>query len=387
MPGIEDKSTGKEERDNGDSRVRQFPCSNCGGSLLFHPGATSLKCPYCGTENTIALNLRESSYLKENDFLAAMEEEEKKSGETAPSADSVSCRGCGAVVSLGNQRSSDCCPYCGNPLSTQNRNSFRLNVQAVLPFAVDSEKALTAYREWIATRWFAPNDFRLRATRSETMNGLYMPYWTYDARTNTRYSGQRGDAYYETRMVMVEHNGKRGLEPRQIRKIRWTRVSGEVEIFFDDILIPASKSLPEHLQNKLEPWNLDKLLPFKEEFLAGFVTESYQVGIKDGFKAAQLRVGPEIGEAVRRDIGGDEQRIESSDTSYSNVTYKHILLPVWLSAYAYGGSIYRFMINAQTGEAIGDRPWSVWKIAFAVLAAGAAVAALGYYLINSGGAI
>ena len=70
---------------------------------------------------------------------------------------------------------------------------------------------------------------------------------------------------------------------------------------------------------------------------------------------------------VRRDIGGDEQRIAAIDTDWSDETFKHILLPVWMAAYKYNGKSYRFLVNGQTGEVQGERPWSVWKIAFAVI--------------------
>ena len=370
--------TGENAPETGD--VRRFPCSSCGASLIFQPGAARLKCPYCGTENDIPVAAGDDGYLKENDFLAALETEEKSGAEAVPTAEAAHCAACGAATTVSGERSSDRCPYCGNPLSNQNRRKFRLNVQAILPFVVDAEKALRSYREWIASRWFAPNDFRRRATRSEAMNGIYMPYWTYDAKTSTSYAGQRGDAYYETVMVAVERNGRRSVEPRQVRKIRWRRVAGTVAVPFDDVLVPASRSLPGELQDSLEPWELEKLKPFREEFLSGFVTETYRIGLKDGFAEAQSRMRPAIEEAIRRDIGGDEQQIDSLDTRYSGVTFKHILLPVWLSAYSYDGTVYRFMVNAQTGEAAGDRPWSFWKIALAVVSGLAAAGAFLYYM-------
>ncbi len=117
-----------------------------------------------------------------------------------------------------------------------------------------------------------------------------------------------------------------------------------------------------------QPWSLNKLMPFRQEFLSGFVTETYQTPLKEGFSEAQQLMRPSIENAVMNDIGGDEQRIGAQKTEYSDVTFKHILLPVWLSAYAYGGKTYRFTVNAQTGEVSGERPYSVWKIALAVIA-------------------
>lgn len=361
-----------------------FPCKNCAGPLVFVPGSTKLKCPYCGTENEIPLQakLEDNSHLAENDYLAALERENKAQEDAtdAPPADAVRCTKCGAVTTINAERTSDTCPYCGSPLAMQNHFSFKLNVQAVLPFAIAAEKALTAYRDWIRSRWFAPSDFKNRATRAESMKGVYMPYWTYDSNTVTWYTGERGDAYYVTEMVQVQRNGKSVLEPRKVRKIRWSSVNGVVYVAFDDILIPASKSLPQSLQDGLAPWQLQNLQPFRQEFLSGFVTESYQVGLKEGFDEAKTRMVPTIESAIKRDIGGDEQRIHSYKSQYNDITFKHILLPVWLSSYAYDGRTFRFMLNAQTGEVSGERPWSIWKIMGAIIAGIGAIALLVHML-------
>lgn len=364
---------------------RHFNCKNCGSSLLYKPGTDHIKCPYCGTINDIPAPLRDSDYLKENDFLAALEAEEKKrENTTSGEAEVVHCDSCGAETTISPDRTSERCPYCGSPLSVQNHYGVKLNVQAVLPFLVVSDKAMAVYREWIRSRWFAPNDFARRATREQALNGIYMPYWTYDADTRTDYDGERGDAYYTTEYYTAVVNGKSEQRSRQVRNIRWSRASGMVDVAFDDILVPASRSLPLPLCDKLAPWRLADLKPFTQDYLSGFVTETYQVGLRDGFEDAKRRMSPHIDSAIRRDIGGDEQRIGSQSTRYDHVTFKHILLPVWLSAYHYNGTTYRFMINAQTGEVSGERPWSWIKITLAVLAGAAAVGGIIYWLYASG---
>ena len=70
---------------------------------------------------------------------------------------------------------------------------------------------------------------------------------------------------------------------------------------------------------------------------------------------------------VRFDIGGDEQRTHEVDTAVSDVTFKHILLPVWLAAYKYRGKSYRFVMNGLTGRVPGERPYLFWEIFFAVV--------------------
>jgi hypothetical protein len=199
------------------------------------------------------------------------------------------------------------------------------------------------------------------------MNGVYVPFWTFDADTASRYSGERGEHYYETRTVNVRVNGRTERREERVRKTRWYPASGRVSRDFDDVLVMASRSLPPRLGNELTPWDLGALTAYTPEFLAGFQAEGYTVPLADGHLQAQDRMSDVIREDIRRDIGGDEQRIHDVDTNWSNETFRHILLPVWMAAYKYNGKSYRFLVNGQTGEVQGERPWSIWKIGFAVI--------------------
>jgi hypothetical protein len=210
---------------------------------------------------------------------------------------------------------------------------------------------------------------------------MYVPYWTYDADTISYYTGERGDDYWVTESYTTTENGKTVTKTRQVRKTRWHRVSGVVFNVFDDLLVLASEGLPTKCAEKLEPWDLENLVPFDDKYLAGFRAERYQVDLKEGFEKACGMMDDAIRTAIRRDIGGDHQRIHSVNTRRQHLTFKHLLLPVWLSAYRYGGKPYRFLVNGRTGEVQGERPWSVWKILLLVLGVAAAGAAV-YFACN-----
>ncbi len=140
----------------------------------------------------------------------------------------------------------------------------------------------------------------------------------------------------------------------------------------------ASTSLPTRLGDDLTPWDLGQLQPYTPDFLAGFQAEGYTVALADGHATARDRMARVIESDVRRDIGGDEQRVNSIDTRHGDETFKHILLPVWMAAYKYSGKSYRFVVNGQTGEVQGERPYSWWKIGFTVLLVAALVAGAVY---------
>jgi hypothetical protein len=153
-----------------------------------------------------------------------------------------------------------------------------------------------------------------------------------------------------------------------VRQTRWTPVAGHVDDFHDDVLVNASRSLPADILGATGRWNLQALVPYQPEFVSGFQAEAYQVGLADGFPIAKRKIDAEVAELVRRDIGGDHQRISAVATRYGDITYKHVLLPVWISAYRYRDKVYRFLINGQTGEVSGESPKSWWKVAFLALA-------------------
>ena len=174
----------------------------------------------------------------------------------------------------------------------------------------------------------------------------------------------------------MTRNGK--SETIRVQKIRWRRVSGRVARFFDDVLVVASTALPEKFRKGVTTWDLTRLEPYQPEYLAGFRAESYTVELADAFIDARAIMDRQIVRDIKFDIGGDRQRVDNVETQISDVTFKHILVPLWLAAYKYRGRSFRFVVNGQTGQVMGERPWSTWKLAFAIVAAAIIAAAAGY---------
>jgi hypothetical protein len=228
--------------------------------------------------------------------------------------------------------------------------------------------------DWLGRLWFAPNGLKEYARKGRRMQGIYVPYWTFDAATASTYRGERGTVYYVTKTVV--RDGKR--QQVRVPQVRWSPASGRVSRFFDDVLILASTALPRQYTDALEPWDLAALEPYRPEYLAGFRAEAYRIELDEAYVTARGHMDRVIHRDVRFDIGGDQQRVHAVDTRISDVTFKHILLPVWLAAYKYRGQSYRFVVNARTGRVQGERPWSAWKIAVAVVLGLIVAAAVGY---------
>ncbi|GAB3243373.1 hypothetical protein [Kineosporia babensis] len=339
---------------------QQYPCASCGARLTFAPGTTALKCPYCGFEQEVEREpervVREHSY---DEWLATAQA--KPATQIAPLT--MTCNGCGARTETDHM--SDACPFCGAAVVLEQDADLVITPEGVLPFAIDPGKAMELFQAWVKSRWFAPNSLKTLAAR-ESLEGTYLPFWTYDSDTTTVYHGQRGDYYYETETYRDSEGEER---ERQVRKIAWTPVYGTVRRIFDDVLVSAVQRLPADRVEKLEPWDLPMVVPYRPEFLAGYQTLRYEVEPPEGLVKFQDIASGQIRNDCARDIGGDQQRVSSMNTSWDAVTFKLLLLPVWLAAYRFDNQVWRVMINARTGEMIGDRPYSWVKIVSAILAA------------------
>ena len=356
--------------------VGTFACTDCGADLKFKPGTQHLNCEYCGAANEIPQIEGEVEELDFHKYLSEKSDDEEKI-----TASFVKCSSCGASSTLEPNITSASCPYCATPLIVeQATDESVIQPKSLLPFKLDKNGAVEEFKKWINKLWFAPNDLKKAVLNFDHFKGVYIPYWTFDTDTDTNYVGQRGEHYYVTESYTTTEDGKSVSKTRQVQKTRWYSVRGNVHKFFDDILTVATKSLPEKYIYKLEPWDLENLVPFDKSYLSGFIAEKYQVELSEGFEIAKNIADDEIRNLIRRDIGGDEQRITTKNTSYNDIKFKHLLLPVFVSAYKFKDKLFQFLINGRTGEVQGSRPYSWMKITMAVVAVLAVIGAIIYFI-------
>lgn len=353
---------------------RVFPCSACGASLRYDPGVGSLLCANCGTSNAAPAPARDDvvAATEELDYLHHLRQQAGNEPEIAPQL--VTCPQCGAQTRLANGVVADACAFCATPLVSVAAHAGRqIRPRAIVPFAVERATAQLRFREWIGGLWFAPNALKHSVRSADGLRGVYLPCWTFDARTHTDYAGSRG-------IDRHVHEQRRDANGRTVTVTRtvtdWYPASGQVSVAFDDTLVPASTSIPTKLAMVLADWDVSALAPYADEYVAGFTMEAYQLALEPAFEQAKVQFQGAIEAAIHADIGGNHQRISSSNTHYDSVTFKHILLPAWICSYRFRERAWRVVVHGQTGAVKGDRPYSAWKIMFAVLTALAIVAVL-----------
>jgi hypothetical protein len=260
------------------------------------------------------------------------------------------------------------CTFCGAGIVSKSYADRRIKPRSMVPFQVDRRRAQDEFRRWVKKLWLAPGDLGRYAQSDAGLTGIYLPFWTYDCRTASDYRGERGDDYYTDETYTSRNSaGETVTRTRRVRQTRWAPASGHVDRFHDDVLVMASKTLPAQIVGAAARWNLKGLVPYQPEFVSGFQAEAYQIGLREGYPIAKETIDEQVAERIRDDIGGDHQRIHDVATRYDDVKFKHVLLPVWISAYRYRDKVYRFIINGQTGEVSGESPKSAWKIAGLVI--------------------
>nr|WP_298995827.1 DNA helicase PriA [uncultured Allomuricauda sp.] len=335
-------------------------CINCGAELKYKPGTTNISCDYCGHQETISVDPNGFEELELYPYLSEMGAQ-RHSEEISM----LHCKNCGANQHVEENYKSLHCVYCSMPLVLEDLYKEEWILPgAVLPFQIDQQKSHQIFKRWVQQLWFAPNNLKKAALDPQFTKGLYLPYWTFDAQLNASYRGQRGKYYYETKRV---RNSQGKMVTQRVRKTRWYPASGQVSGFVDDTLVEASKQRKGRVPSKIAMWNLKLLQPFNSSFLRGFVTEKYTIPLKQGHLAAKGEAEQIAKRWCRQDIGGDTQRISHMDMQLSEETFKHILLPVYVSSYRYNAKEYNFFVNGENGTISGTRPYSFWKIFFTIL--------------------
>jgi predicted RNA-binding Zn-ribbon protein involved in translation (DUF1610 family) len=341
--------------------TRTYPCSACGGQLQFDIASQQLRCPSCGNYSEIQAP---RGPVTTRDLREAMGElralQATTSGPQVTGNHEIKCQSCGGTTSFVGSLTATKCPYCATPIQRDDVHNApaRLPVDGVVPFRVAEKNARELVEKWVAGRWFAPSQFK-KYKRVGSFASVYHAYFAYDADTYTWYQGERGIEYTET---YRDDDG----DLQTITRVQWYPVQGEVANQFADVPVLANDAVDRGRVKALEPWPIVEATSYSPEYVAGHLARTYDHDAEESLPEARAEMEREIEYAVRRDIGGDQQRIHALNSNWNSLTFKHVLLPIWLLTVIYMNQPFNVYINGLTGQVSGDRPWSKVKIAIAV---------------------
>lgn len=344
-----------EETIDEEHAPHEFPCDNCGAKLTWDPDADALRCAYC--ERTVPVPRAEGTIVER--ALADVGSAQRGFGVEMLC---VECKNCGARVTFDESATSELCVYCGSAsVLPQNANRNTLRPESLVPLDVGHGQVKENFQRWISKLWFRPN--ALKNVKRFDAVGVYVPFWTFDCNVHSDWSADAGYYYWVTRTVMV--NGK--PRTKRVRKIRWVPAWGSRDDVYDDLLILASRGLPQSLVDKLGGFNTEALVPYQPHYLAGWRAEEYQVDLEQGWNAGQERVEEIQRQRCSGDVPGDTQRHLRVKNLIRDVRWKHVLLPLWSLQYRFGGKTYAVLVNGQNGRIVGKAPYSWIKISLTAL--------------------
>lgn len=343
-------------------------CPQCGGTMDFDPAMGKLHCPFCEYTEDVPQDETMPAKAEELDFEKA---EFTENYDWGTQSKTVTCKSCGATTVYDALEVANECPYCGSNQVMEAADVKTMAPGGVVPFKIDCKTAGQRFKSWLGSKLFAPNEAK-RSAEAESFTGIYLPYWTFDSQTHSQYNGEYGYA-----------KKRRDKDGNEQTYYEWHRGAGELDKFIDDELVCAcGQNHDKSILSMIEPFDTENNVAYRPEYIAGFAAERYSLGVKDAWTKAKEAIKAKIrglcDSKLRQEHNADSTRGVQVQTQFSNITYKYLLLPVWISSFTYKGKIYQFMVNGQSGKVGGRSPVSVWKVLIAILIAVAILAIIGF---------
>jgi hypothetical protein len=138
--------------------------------------------------------------------------------------------------------------------------------------------------------------------------------------------------------------------------------------------VSGIRSLPARLIKNLGEVVMKNLIEFKPEYLAGWPTSTYDVSAAVAAQQAAQEMKQDA--QARMPLG-----MAFSPAGFSAESFWLVLFPIWISSYTYRGKLYRVLVNGETGQVAGDKPFSWFKVLAVAMAIVAMFGLLGVVLL------
>lgn len=329
-------------------------CPQCGGTMDFDPALGKLHCPYCDYTEDIPEAEMVESKAQELDFESA---EFTGNCDWGVASKTVTCKNCGAITVYDALEVANECPYCGSNQVMEASDVKTLAPGGVVAFKITAKEAGERFVKWLKGKWFTPSAAK-KSCEADAFTGIYLPYWTFDTNTYSTYTGEYG------------YNKKRVKDGKEETYTEWHSTSGNFEYFVDDELVCGTTTHDEGILKSIEPFNTEDNKAYRPEYIAGFAAERYSIGLKDAWKKAKESIRQHlislIGNKIVEEHNADTYRNIKLQADFKDITYKYLMLPIWISSFTYKDKVYQFMVNGQSGKVGGKAPISPWRVLFAI---------------------
>ena len=354
--------------------VIEYKCPNCGGGLKFDSKSQNMSCPYCGTEfdvEAVKEYANEAKKAETDSIEWETYDENSGSGDwTAEEREGLRlyvCQSCGGELECDETQSATFCPYCGNPVIMSDRVSSGFKPDIVIPFKKTKEDAKNSFFQFIKKKFLIPNDYA-RTVKIDKITGMYVPYWLYDADTETN------------AVLKAEKVRKYTTANYYVTETKHYRLTRTCESAYQDLPVDGLTKIENEFTEAIEPFKMEEAVNFDRAYLSGYFADKYDVSAEDGKPIANQRMKKTNDAMIVRSVNNySSVSIESSQINIENGKIKYAVFPVFLMNTMYKGKKYTFAVNGQTGKFVGNLPSSKIKatiMGFLTFLAGAAVTGL-----------
>ncbi len=331
------------------AQARAFKCPQCGGQMTYTLASGLMRCEYCGYKQAPSISAESPTPLADRaeqvlEFVIPTEAGHR----WAVAQQHLSCSQCGAVSLLPPGQKATQCSYCGSHQLVESPELVELvDPQVIAVMQVDKKEAYKCVRDWLGRGFLSPDNL-LAVARELKLRPAYYSCWTFDGTLEVRYTCEVAEGSRESK--------------------RWVMVQGAHTQFFNDVLVSGVRALKERELASIEPFNLVELEEFQPDYLAGWPAMIYDRSLSDASLVAREKVikqlRPQMNYLV--EVGREKRNLNIGGGSWSGMTFKHVLLPVWIGTYHYQGKEYRLLVNGQTGKVGGYKPRDPFKLVMAI---------------------
>ncbi|MEZ4375562.1 MAG: hypothetical protein R3B07_32425 [Polyangiaceae bacterium] len=285
------------------------------------------------------------------------------------SALELKCQECGALLRLVPAQRTATCFYCRSPNVVESASDpTRVRPRFALAFVLPPEVALERARAWQrGLGWFRGKEIR-KAPLGD-LHAVYTPAFLYSAVARSGYRVEIGETYTT------------GSGDNRRTHTEWRPLAGEHATFVRDIVVSASRGIPNLELERIEPYDMRALHRYTAALISGWPAEEPSQTPAAVWQEARAEAMQHVDFYLRRFMPGDTHRGLQFNTQLSYESLDLLLLPLWVLPVrvAPGVPPVRLLINGQTGRIYGPAPLA-WGRVVLVIALGLGVV-VGLFLL------